>query len=520
MSILYAKNLRTGLALITLVTLVGACVTTNAQSFNSKETSVDLFRWRWNDIAKECKLWLGPKGFGAVMTSPPQASAFLNTWYDVYQPVNYTHLHSAMGTEEEYQGMIQACHNAGVRVYADVVINQMAGSRGTATDGSTWDAAALRYPYFSSFDFHSRCQILSADYNSTNREHVVNCRLNDLPDLKTDSAYVQGQIANYLNKLLMMGIDGVRIDAAKHMNPGDIAAFLRLTRQKTLAGEKVWVTQEIIPDQGVQPSLYFGNGTINEFHYVYAMKEMFQNSQGWHLANLPQIMGTPGHWGGSWHFLPSENVSVFVNNWDTERGGTQMPPSGLVASNHVPGVVNDTVGNKRYDLANILMFAWPYGSVIQIQSGFNFNDNNAGPPSDSPYDASGNARINQSWDFIHRWSDISNMVAFKVATRGLGVNHFIHGTDNQIAFSRGNVGFVAINNDSTSWNATVSTGLPQGVYCNIIHGQRNAAKTACSGDTLAIGADGVAHLHIGPNDGTTVPAIVIYPGQKIISSSR
>ena len=487
----------------------------SAVAFNPPQTSAVLFRWRWNDIAYECQRWLGPQGYGAVMTSPPQASAYLATWYDVYQPVDYAHLDSAMGTEAEYQHMIDTCHAAGVRVYSDVVTNQFAQSRGTATDGRTWDADSLAYPSFSHDDFHSYCEIQDADYALRDRTNVWHCRLLGLPDLKTDSAYVQDQIGRYLNHLISMGIDGVRFDAAKHMAPGDITAFLSKTAKKTTAGEPLWVTQEVVPDGGVDPSTYFANGMVNEFHFVYAMRQLFQNSNGLSLSQLENVMGTPNAWGGSWYFMPSESATVFVDDWDTERGTATYPPSSLVASNHVTGVINDTTDNKRFDLATILMLAWPYGRAVQIQSGFVFTDNDAGPPAESPYDSAGNPRINQSWDFIHRWSDIANMVKFRSATDGEGVNFFTTGTADQIAFSRGRKGFVAINNAKTRWIATVQTGLPAGIYCNVTHGLRNAAKTACNSDSVTIGADGLAHIAIGANDGTNIPAVALYIAQTV-----
>lgn len=499
--------------------LLGAlCVSmmsAHATTFNAADTAVQLFRWKWNDIATECTQYLGPKGYGAVQTSPPQASRNLGTWYDVYQPVNYAKLDSLMGTETEYRTMIDTCHAAGVRVYADVVINQMAGGSGTASDGSTWNAATLTYPYFSTNDFHTTCQIASADYAATDRTNVTTCRLNDLPDLKTDGSYVRGQVGNYLNKLIGMGIDGVRIDAAKHMAPADIAAFLSGTTQTTQAGEALWVTQEIIPDGGVTPATYYGNGTVNEFHYVYAMKQMFQNLDGHSLSQLETIMGTPNNWGGTWYFMPSDDATVFVDDWDTERGDAASPPASLVASNDVTGVTNDTSGTKRYDLANILMLAWPYGRTAIVQSGFRFTDQNQGPPNASPYDSSDNALVNQSWDFIHRWSDIANMVAFRSATDGEGVSYFTTGTANQIAFSRGAKGFVAINNDSTAWASSVQTLLPAGVYCNVVNGLLNSDKTGCTGDSVTIGSDGIAKIDIGANDGTSVPAVALYVGQRV-----
>ncbi len=482
-------------------------------AFNAPDTSVQMFRWRWNDIAKECTSFLGPQGYGAVQVSPPQASANLNAWWDVYQPVNFVALKSNMGTEAEFQTMINTCHAAKVRVYVDVVVNHLAAGSGTATDGSTFNGGTLAYPFFSSSDFHPACDIAGGDYGSPgNRHNVMFCRLSGLPDLKTDGSYVQGQVRNYLSKLRTMGVDGWRFDAAKHMQPADVAAFLSGVSLTTTSGEAMWITQEVIPDSNVVRSDYFGNGTLNEFQYPFALKAMFRNENGANISQVRSIMGTPGNWGGTWGFVPTDKATVFVNNWDTERNG-----SSLVASNYVSGSVNDSQGTKRYDLANIFMLAWPYGAA-QLHSGFRFTNFDQAPPSASPFDANGNPLINQQWDFIHRWSDIANMVAFRSTTSGQGVDYFTNGTVNQIAFGRGAKGYVAINNDGAAWNASLQTLLPAGTYCNVVHGQLTADKTACTSDSVVVGSNGVISVSIPGNGGATVPAVALHINQKVTGS--
>lgn len=489
--------------------LLGAMCAPAQAALNPADTSVQMFRWKWNDIAKECTNYLGPAGFGAVQVSPPSAAANLGPWWDVYQPVNFTSLNSRMGTEAEFQAMINTCHAAGVRIYADAVVNHLAAGSGTATNGNTYNSTTLTYPFFSANDFHPNCPIQDSDYGSPgNRYAVMNCRLVGLPDLMTESTYVQGQIKNYFNKLVAMGVDGIRIDAAKHIQPGHIGAILAGTNRTTKMGEALWVTQEVIPDSNANRGEYFPNGTLNEFQFTFAMKAAFRN-QGTSISQIRSIMGTPGNWGGTWGFIPSDKATVFVNNWDTERNG-----SSLNASDYVAGHVNDTQGTKRYDLANIFMLAWPYGHA-QMHSGYRFSDHDAGPPSASPFDASGNPLINQSWDFIHRWSNIAGMVKFRSTVAGTGVDWFVNGTGNQIAFARGNKGFVAINNDGAAWNATLQTMLPAGTYCNVVQGKLNATATGCTGGSLNVGSDGKVTVSIAGNNGSTTPAVALHIGQRV-----
>jgi len=491
-----------------------------ALALNASDTSVQMFQWNWSDLATECTQFLGPQGYGGVQISPPSASKVTGAWWGIYQPVNYVSLTSKMGTQAQLQAMINSCHAAGVRVYADVVVNQMAGdssaSAGVATDGSTWNAATLTYPYFSANDFHAACDIQSADYNTAaGRSNVQTCRLSSMPDLNTESSYVRGQIVNYMNALLSLGIDGFRIDAAKHQAASSLQAILgavKTTHPTTNLGEAIWVTQEVIPDGEAIRSDYFANGTVNEFLFAYAMHDAFRNLNGATPSTLPTMMGTWNNWGGTWGFVQPQYATVFVNNWDSERDG-----SSLDASNFTGSVTNDTQGSHRYDLANIFMLAQGYGEA-QVHSGFRFTNKDQDRPSASPY-SNGVAQVNVSWDFIHRWADIAPMVKFRSAAHGLAHANWVAGNANQIAFSRGSVGFVALNNTTAAWTRTFYTGLPQGTYCNIVHGVKNSAGTACASDSVTVDASGNASITVAADGGSTVPAVAIYTGQKIAAAT-
>src|SRR4029450_8875281 len=91
---------------------------------------VHLFEWRWDDIAQECEAFLGPKGYYAVQISPPNEHRLLlgRPWYERYQPMS-DQLTSRSGTRQEFVQMLQRCHQAGVQIYADAVINHMASCR-------------------------------------------------------------------------------------------------------------------------------------------------------------------------------------------------------------------------------------------------------------------------------------------------------------------------------------------------------------------------------------------------------
>ncbi|MGC3996128.1 MAG: alpha-amylase family glycosyl hydrolase [Anaeromyxobacter sp.] len=480
--------------------------TAAAVTLNPSDTYVNLFKWRWKDIATECTSFLGPQGFGAVQISPPAEHKNVNYWWNIYQPVNHHNLTSDMGTPAELQTMIDTCHAAGVRVYADVVFNQMSADSGTGVGGSSFNASTFTYPYFGSSDFHSYCTI---DYSSAS--NTASCWLLGMPDLNTGSSYVQGQFVAYLDSLIAMGVDGFRIDAAKHILPSELQTILAAATQTTLLGESVFVTHEVIEDQSwIDLAAYQASGTVNEFRFTRAVRDAFRNNA---LGSVTTYMGT-GSGGGTYSLITtSAKATVFVNNHDTER-----------ATSDSLNYTSDSGG--KYDLANIYMLAQPYGRA-QLQSGYAFSYSNTdeNAPTGSPYDSSGNPVITTTcsntstacgWDFVHRWSTISPMVKFRSAASGTAMTVRSTGNGNQLAFSRGSVGFVALNNDSSSsWTATFATGLPAGTYCNVVHGVLSSAGTACASDSVTVDSSGNATITVPVRGGSSISAVAIYTGQKV-----
>ena len=83
----------------------------------------------------------------------------------------------------------------------------------------------------------------------------------------------------------------------------------------------------------------------------------------------------------------------------------------------------------------------------------------------------------------HRWPGISGLVSFANTVGEAELNNWQTGTHQQIAFGRGNLGFVAINNESASWSVEFTTSLPDGSYCNVNAG---TSKEICTGASITI----------------------------------
>lgn len=451
-----------------LVTCVSLGLTL-ALPFNTAQagTFVHLFEWQWNDVATECEQFLGPKGYSAVQVSPPQEHIQGDAWWTRYQPVSYQ-LQSRSGNASQFADMVSRCNAAGVDVYVDAVINHTANGTGTGTAGSGYNSNSLTYPTYSSNDFHDECSIDSSDYSS-DAWRVRNCRLVGLPDLDTGSTYVRNTLAGYLNQLTSFGVKGIRVDAAKHMSPEDIGAIV------SQVNEPLYVFQEVIDlgGEAVSANEYTSTSDVTEFRYSASIGNVFKNQR---LADLNAF-------GESWGFLAGGDAVVFTDNHDNQRGHGAGGSNVLTYKN-----------GDLYNLANVFMLAWPYG-YPKVMSSYAFSDSEQGPPAQSVYQ-NGSAQCGSAWVCEHRWDSIANMVGFRAETDGQGVNNWWDNGNNQIAFSRGNAGFVAINREGNSLSRTFSTTLADGNYRNVAGD--GACVTVQNGQVaLTVPAMQAAALHTG-----------------------
>ncbi|KAI0691440.1 glycoside hydrolase [Cytidiella melzeri] len=419
----------------------------------SKDVIVQMFEWTWDSIAAECTNFLGPAGYGFVQASPPQEHVTGDQWWTDYQPVSYI-LTSKRGNRDQFANMINTCHNAGVKIIADTIFNHMTGEdSGTGVAGSTF--THYNYPgIYEDQDFH-HCGLEPDDniVNYDNALEVQTCQLEGLADLATDTEYVRGRLAEYANDLLSLGVDGLRLDAAKHIAETDLA---NITSRFSRAP---YITQEVIYGEGepITPNQYVGIGDVQEFRYTSALKDAFLNSG---ISNLQELDNR------GW--VPSNQANVFVTNHDTERNGAALN--------------NDSPSNT-YVLATVFSLAHTYGTPTVLSSYSGFENTDAGSPNGGTGTCSGTGGTN-GWFCQHRWIAFQGMVAFRNTVGSAAIANWQSPQSQQIAFDRGSAGFVAINNADSEWEATFTTSVPDGVYCNVIAGTFSSGT--CSGNTVTV----------------------------------
>lgn len=293
----------------------------------------------------------------AVVNNPPRP------WWERYQPVSYNILTTRSGSEEDFKNMVRRCNAAGVRIYVDAVINHMTGNSMccTGTGGSNYDAGSYNYPEYSQQDFNSRSKATCPCQNGDicdygNPEVVRNCELSGLRDLDHGREYVRQHIAEFMNKLISFGVAGFRVDACKHMWPGDLQnMFGRLSDLSTehgfAQGARPFIYQEVIESDGepIKGSEYFEFGRVTEFKYGRKLGEVFRGfDQLKYLAN----------WGTGWGMYPDGNALVFIDNHDNQRG-------------HGGGgdMILTFRQSRMYKMATAFMLAHSYG-VTRVMSSY------------------------------------------------------------------------------------------------------------------------------------------------------
>ena len=285
-----------------------------------------------------------------------------------------------------------------------------------------------------------------------------------------------------MNHLVDLGVAGYRVDAAKLMYPDDLGVIFSSVKNLNTDhgfpdGARPFVYQEVIDfnDDAVKKYEYIGIGNVLEFLAGVNLGNAFQG--GNQLASLQ-------NWGTDWGLLESSDAVVFIDNHDNQRtGGSQI----LTYKNPKP-----------YKMAIAFLQAHPYGTT-RVMSSYYFDNNDQVPPQDgngnliSPTINDDNTCGN-GYACEHRWREIYAMVGFRNTAEGTGIENWWSNGAQQIAFSRGNRGYVAFTIDG-DLNQHLNTGLPAGTFCDVISG--DLINGACTGKSITVGDDGYADIYIG-----------------------
>lgn len=352
---------------------------------------------------------------------------------------------------------------------------------GTGSAGSYFNSDEYNFtgvPYTKEH-FNPYCEL-----NSYNDEHLIkDCYLLGLTDLDQKNTYVRDTLTDFLNKLIDIGVAGFRVDAAKHMWVSDLEAIEQRLIDLPEGGRPFFYQEVIDQSNGpVTSQQYTSLGYVTEFRYCQKLKEGIED-----FGRLNDVVDY------NWGMTDSDHAFVFVDNHDNERG---HGGGGSIITFEQP---------KEYKMAVAFLLANDYG-FARVMSSYYFGDNSdLGPPHYANYTTktvpvgADETSCGNDWVCEHRWRPVANMVAFRNAVVGTSKENY-YNQNNQIAFSRGHVGFFAMARDG-HMDLVLQTGLPAGEYCDLI---AECAKT------VIVGGNGEAHIVI---DNPEEPILAIIVGK-------
>ncbi|KAJ3482123.1 hypothetical protein NLI96_g7190 [Meripilus lineatus] len=170
----------------------------------------------WNTIRENLD-YIQNAGFTAIWISPVNQNyqgprTAYGDPYHGYWIQDHTQLNERFGTADDLMALSDEVHRRGMYLMVDVVANNVMATS-TTPDLS-------KYMFKEASQYHPYCAVSWGNISSEQ-----NCWLGDtkvpLPDLNTQNPTVVSTYSSWIKELVSTyKFDGLRIDAAKHVNPG------------------------------------------------------------------------------------------------------------------------------------------------------------------------------------------------------------------------------------------------------------------------------------------------------------
>ena len=186
------------------------------------------FNWSYANIQANLAD-IAAAGYTAVQTSPVQPPVDYNAgwtnaseqWWKLYQPLDLAiagQNQSWLGSASDLSSLCTAADEYGIKVIVDIVSNHLAND-GTASGLyehlNSGAAADMKNP-----EYFREDSIAENGTNDNSRFTITQYNLG-MPELKTQSGYVQTKALDLLKACIDCGVDGFRFDTAKHIELPD-----------------------------------------------------------------------------------------------------------------------------------------------------------------------------------------------------------------------------------------------------------------------------------------------------------
>ncbi|KAL2868005.1 alpha-amylase [Aspergillus lucknowensis] len=226
-------------------------------------------------------------GFDAVMISPVikniEERVLYGEAYHGYWAQDMYSLNPHFGSHQDLLHLSEALHDRGMFLMMDTVVNNVA----FATNGGN-PSTDVNYSSLNPFNrpdfYHPYCKITDwEDY-----PQLQQCWTGDdivaLPDLKTEDERVQNILGLWVQEMISTyAIDGLRLDAAKHVTPDFLTEFQK-SANTFIAGEVYERSVDIICNYQKDIS------SVTNYPIYYALLDAFTQGNTDTLPNRVEVM--------------------------------------------------------------------------------------------------------------------------------------------------------------------------------------------------------------------------------------
>lgn len=458
------KRLTPVLALALLTPAIGAAkdrITHNPDATNT-ETILHVWSWNFPTIAKNMKT-IADAGFTMLQTSPVQqhfnpegkitkifdGGGKDGSWYYYYQPTDWKIGNAIVGTREQMKEMMDSAAKYNVQVLVDVLPNHTA-----------FDVDAVSDDFYKAVGgrdrmFHSKGLTPINNYND--REQCTLWAMGSLPDVNTENPDFQKYYLTFVNDLLSLGVHGFRYDTAKHIgvhsDPVDTASGVKendfwdvVTGRKSVKGvslsqpyDSLFVYGEVLQDKNVPELEYADYMGQTASGYGHVLREALAKGSvngldivSWHHQAAPEYLTT---WVESHDTYCNAHESASLTDDQIRTGWVFL----TARQNGVP-----------------LFFSRPMGSTRENYWG----DNVIG------------ARGND--EFFH--PEVVAVNKFRKAMSGQKEDLQFSPNGSILLVNRGKKGAAVVNISSVAGFVDLPTGLPDGVYTDVVYGKEFKVK--------------------------------------------
>ena len=255
---------------------------------------------------------------------------FASPSYHKYDTTDYYTIDPKFGTEEDLKELIELCHQRGVKIILDLVINHTSSNhpwfQSFMEAHRKGDAAHKYYDYYS-WDTTATGGKTMKPINGT--DHLFECNFSgSMPELNFENPDVQHAVVDIAKHYLDMGVDGFRFDAAKYIYFGEesknVDFWVWYMAQLRAIKPDIYTVAEVWDGDGVV--IPYVNAT-NCFNFSMAQVSG-QISQAAQAGDVNALMTYVENYLAQVHTQnPKGQMVTFISNHDMDRAAGFLPLS-------------------------------------------------------------------------------------------------------------------------------------------------------------------------------------------------